>query len=374
MKNRTVMLFALFLLIISCTSNEETYTVETIDGVKHIHNLAPAWGSDQKIELEFVRKIGGIEVDDEDYLLMKPRDCVRDSEGNHYIIHDDDKHVVKYDKDWKRLGSFCDTGQGPGEIEGSYGAEIDTNVLFVVNAGLGGFRIEKIDFDGNAIDRIQIPRQAFDVSIQKSGNLVLPGKSFQSLTGEEFSEPFVAVILDNSGGITKYFCIGEKFPSRREMSFMNNIKLGLDSKDNIYITFQSHNRIDKYSPDGDFIFTMTRSLNYEVVHGVEKFTDSAGREREYPIPANVSNYIRIDSKDRLWASTYNRQPEDKGSTGSTLKEEGIIDFDIFDSEGIFLTRITSPVRFYKHRIYDDLLYLIDPYHETCIYIYRIIEK
>ncbi len=78
--------FGMFLLLLystSCSTQEKTYTVEMIDGVKYIHNHAPVWGETSKVKLEFVRKYGDPNETDSNYLFYKPMDIAVDrEEGN----------------------------------------------------------------------------------------------------------------------------------------------------------------------------------------------------------------------------------------------------------------------------------------------------
>ncbi|MCP4723609.1 MAG: hypothetical protein GY863_01160, partial [bacterium] len=92
---KTLFLFAAIFLIYCNAEPEseskpepesETFTIEIIDGVRHVHNLAPKWGDKPKVELEFVRKIGDMESDNENYMLFRPPDISMDSEGNIFIL------------------------------------------------------------------------------------------------------------------------------------------------------------------------------------------------------------------------------------------------------------------------------------------------
>ncbi|MCH7783683.1 hypothetical protein IID62_11525, partial [candidate division KSB1 bacterium] len=55
-------------MLINCAPKEQTYTVEMVDGTRVVHNLAPAWGDEQKITLNLVRTLGEVGVEeDENY-------------------------------------------------------------------------------------------------------------------------------------------------------------------------------------------------------------------------------------------------------------------------------------------------------------------
>jgi len=364
------------IVLLACSKKETTYTIETIDGVNYITNNALQWGDEQKITLEFVRKIGEMDAEDKHYLLFRPRDCVRDSKGNNYILHDGDHHIFKYDPDWKFITSFGGKGQGPGEIAGSYGLAMDHNdILYVIDHR--NMRVQKFDGEGNPVGGFPLPRQTFMASIQKSGDVILSGQSFAFQNLSKVTDFKLLIKVDSKGKIIKHFVDAKKFDSPMSLYRVNELSFEIDEEDYIYVTFEYLNRIEKYSPDSELIYSMSRPLNYQIGHKeVMRKYNVEGQVREYPDMdmSYVSYFIDIDPQRRLWVQTYNKQPKDKGSGSSSVEEEGIFDFEIFSNDGILLTRVPAPTRFYKFRIYGDMLYLIDPYHEMCVYVYRIVEK
>ena len=77
-----VAFFLILLQLTFCFSQK----IEYKNGIKIIHNGKPLWGNNPKVVLEFVRKIGELEGDDENYQLYQPQDVIRDSKGNIYVI------------------------------------------------------------------------------------------------------------------------------------------------------------------------------------------------------------------------------------------------------------------------------------------------
>ena len=43
--------------------------IEIKDGIKYIHNKEPKWGKEPKVKLEFIQEIGGMDVEDKNYLI-----------------------------------------------------------------------------------------------------------------------------------------------------------------------------------------------------------------------------------------------------------------------------------------------------------------
>ena len=91
--------------------------VETIDGVKLVHNSKQGkWGKDSKISLEFVRTIGDIESEDEDVLFYMPSGIVFDPQANMYVLDTGNHRIQKFSGDGKFLATIGNKGKGPGEF------------------------------------------------------------------------------------------------------------------------------------------------------------------------------------------------------------------------------------------------------------------
>ncbi|MFC1477606.1 6-bladed beta-propeller [candidate division KSB1 bacterium] len=376
MRYTHAILVCCFVMVLLSCSREETYKINNIDGVQHIENFSESWDENKRITLEFVRKVGELDAEDEHFLLFKPRDCVRDSKENNFVLHRADLFIYKYDPDWNFLTSFGSEGQGPGEINSTYGFTIDNNdILYVMDHG--NMRTQKFTTEGEPAGSFLLPHQTFSGIVQSNGNSVFLGRSFDRQDINSVPEPKMLVMVDPEGNKIKYFADAQQYESYSAMYIVNDLEFTIDNDDNVYAAFSHLNRIEKYSPDGELIYTMTRPLNYPIEHKEVMFKmEVDGREMEFPdqVMSYVSYFLDFDSEDRLWVMTYNKQPEDKGSASSSIKEEDIMDFELFSKDGVLLTRVPAPERFYKFRIYDDLLYLIDPYFEMCVYIYKIVER
>ncbi|MFC1553849.1 6-bladed beta-propeller [candidate division KSB1 bacterium] len=108
----------LFILIFVFCSNpaEDNYTVEYVDGIKHIYNISPLWGEKPEISIEFIRTIGELDGTDNNYQLFRPIDAVMDSEDNIYVLDSGNYRVQKYDKNGLYVKSIGKKGEGPGEF------------------------------------------------------------------------------------------------------------------------------------------------------------------------------------------------------------------------------------------------------------------
>jgi hypothetical protein len=141
----------------SACSSEKRYTEETIDGLRHVHNIEPLWGTDGKIALEFIRKYGDSNTDDERGLLYYPADVAVDGEGCVLILDAGNHKIKKFGIDGTVISSFGTKGSGPGEFNGPTRLDIcpDGDILvndLAANAvnifGRNGRLLGRIDNEG----------------------------------------------------------------------------------------------------------------------------------------------------------------------------------------------------------------------------------
>ena len=86
MRKSNIVVILLLCIVLNFCSLRQNYTEEIIKGVRHIYNLEPLWGTEQKVRLEFVRKFGDLNTEDERYLLIRPADVVVDDDGSVLIL------------------------------------------------------------------------------------------------------------------------------------------------------------------------------------------------------------------------------------------------------------------------------------------------
>ncbi len=335
----------LFLIALSicmnCSSTPETYTVETIDGVRHVHNIAPKGGDESRIELEFVQKIGELEGEDENYNLHQIREVEKDKDGNYYILDAGNKRVQKYGPDGKYLLTIGGEGQGPGEFMSPVSISVnEANVLFVCE---NQTRLEKFSIDGTHLESKKLDQQTpFIRSLGKDRLLTSYYKVSNSGHTDSAETAFFNIAdingkrLKNIGRIMQH----ENFM----MQVFLNIKLLTgDENEYIYLNFPFHNRIEMYSPMGDLKTKIDRVLNYEIDHKAKVITRE-GTNFQWPTAemTDVSYGIGVDHKNRIWVMTYTAQ-EVKDESGEIIKPSERI-LEVFNNDGILLCRIDIPDR------------------------------
>lgn len=368
---KLITILVIFLLL-SCGKKESTYTVETIDGVNFVNNLAPKWGGESKIELEFVRKIGTLDGDDENFLFYFPRDIARDSKGNYYILDGGNYRIQVFDANLNFIRSIGRQGQGPGEFEYPNRLFINDNDVLQISDGRN-LRVEYFDSDGNLIKSVPVSNLSTSSHFSFDGDIVIRGLKQK----KEYANPMemaqdirkgqpLATILSSSGDILFDFGIERAYDDMGMKIFGNRFNYTYDDSGNHYITFYFQNRIDKFSPAGKHILSVKRQLNYEETQSLERVID---------IKNDISSSIQVDSHGSMWVQTYERQltPEER------INRELIHDayrLEIYDKEGVMLGIIPMPLssNIFMTRIIDDRIYFVDSTLEMCIYEYKIVEK
>ena len=362
--------------VFNCSKSDETYTIETIDGVRHVHNHAPLWGDEPKVALEFVQKIGELDTEDENYLLYGLHDIARDRNGNFYVLDSGNYRVQKFDSDWKYLSTFGRRGEGPGEFGSNYFLELDTQGNIFVT-GWGGMKIQVLTPEGKYLKTIDVkPDRIHGLHLLQSGHIAYISNRQERFVENNKLSPKITII-DSEGNHISAFVEPRKYSNWGEDFAGNNINVAVDSNDIFYIAFSSQNRIEKFTANGKHLFTVDRSLNY-TIHKPRRDFDNNG----WPIiikqaETQVSRAIGIDFKNRIWVATYTSQPDHKDNESEYLKQlrdlPDIQKLEIFNDDGILLGRIPIPMNFSHMHIIDDRIYFIDRESIT-IHEYKIVEK
>jgi len=358
------------------------FTVEEIDGVQYVHNHASQRGYTSGVKLELLGKIGKLEGEEEKDILFDPVDAVRLPNGDILILEGRGCTVKRYSEDYEYISSFGQKGRGPGDFLSPFflRLNISRNKLYVA-----GSKISILSLDGSYEDGFKPERIAVFGSIgaqyRTSGMAILPGShvvlpSHPSQWLDSGEDKLLSV-YDKKGTIIRSFGAVQQYENPRLTLNANIVYFAKDSNDNLYLTYACQNRISKYSPDGEMIFSADRTLPYEIRNEMKiEVLKSGNLEKEFPWPSvtSVTKGIHVDHKNRIWVLTYLKKPN---KFLSFDKDENLTDcyeFDVFDSNGILLFKIPFPnVRFDNFSIYDDRLYLIDSTGESCVYEYRIIE-
>jgi hypothetical protein len=366
-------------------------TIENRDGVRAVHNGKDgAWGSSPKVELKLLRKIGDVDTSDENFAFANPGDIVEDRSGNIYIADAGQYRIQKFDRDGKFLASFGRKGQGPGEFSTLRSLSIDSaERLHVLDDSQR--RIQIFRTDGTVTETLRLLRGTMDYlrCLDKGSYLVheqIPGP-------RPVEQKTLLKILDSKETHLADFCTARDFgePVTNQVGNAAFRAVGLDGS--ILVAFVYQNRIEKYSPDGKLVWTADRPLNYETkVLEKGKYEATATMSRYTGPKMNMcSRGIAADNAGRIWVVTCRRQikPEEvikisqSGSAaGVSIKREGntdlrttdIYELEIFDRDGVLLSRLPLTHFVDGIWIFGNRLYLLDRERGVTYYQYEIREK
>jgi len=361
-----LLILFVFTLYTSCSKTDATYTVKTIDGVRHVDNYKPLWGDEPKVAIEFVKNIGELGEQDENYQFYQIRDIARDNDGNFYVLDAGNYRVQKLDKNWIYLATFGREGQGPAELLDPWYVALDTNGnIYVYDPGNRRIQIFSAAGKDNGTIRFAASNVNTGMYVLKSGSILI---------GPE--------LIDREGNLVHEFV--QPDPSKKAPGSDNNSAMfSVDKNENIYLAYGFRNGIEKYSLDGQIIFKIERALNYDIREAVSNLDPgSPGFGTFTRLPVYVSRCIAVDSKGRIWVCTFKEQPESSG-TGSGenwneyVKElttaTDLLELEIFSHDGILLGRIPLSVNIFVMKIFDDRIYFSD-FEGVNLYEYRILEK
>ncbi|MFC1492348.1 NHL repeat-containing protein [candidate division KSB1 bacterium] len=368
---------AILLLVLAGCGGNQNYTEETIDGVRLIHNQTPAHGGNSRISLEFVRKIGEIEGDDENFQFYRPTMMVKNSKGNNYVLDAGNFRVQKFDSNWNFVKTFAQEGQGPGEILLSFDMCMDSDDNIYID-DLRNNRLQVFTEDGEYLRTFRIRQWAHGKELLNSNEMItldLSGVVVEYIANAN-PEGHLFAVFDLEGNEIRGFGGLESFPGLGPNGYGgapqgNDVVYTVWDDGNIYLSYTRRNIVRKYAQAGELLFSSDRALDYSL-EPVEIEGRFRGEPMLYKDLPQVSTTMAVDGSGRIWVTTYTRQPDYKDREGWLDAE--LFHIDVFDNEGVWLSRIDCPVYHSVMKIYGDTVYFIDAVGQMCIYEYKIVEK
>lgn len=330
--------------------------------------------------LELLGKIGNSESKDEKDLLFDPADAARLPNGDILILERRGCTVKRFNKDRKFVSCFGQKGQGPGDFQSPFLLRLNTSGdrLYVAD-----YRISVFSIDGGFEESFKPERTAGYIEDQHrtSGMAILSGSrvllpSRPSLW-QDTGEHKLLSVYDKTGTMIASFGAVRKYDNPKLTLNANVANFANDDGDNVFVAYAFQNRIDKYSQDGNLIFSADRPLPYEIRNEMRPLLFRSGSmEQEVPWPSvtSVTKGIYLDYKDRIWVLTFLKPPNKFGTFNDEENITQCLEFHVFNPNGILLSKVPFPnIRIDNFSIYGDRVYLIDSEHEACVYEYRIVE-
>jgi len=363
----TVILFAILLALCIITSSackkrqaEWRGKVETIDGVKVVHNYEP----DPEVSfkpIEFIVDLSiGKEERGEGYMFNDPRDIDADKEGNIYVLDSRDCTIKKYNPEGKYLKNIGREGEGPGEFQRPSRMCLSRHGNIYV-ADWSTSKIHKFNSDGE-LDR-SIKFDSLDlISITGNEELIIGAKYPEKGERDEIQYFYKVGKYDQQEEKIHDFYSQKQLMTSRvsdgtfSFEYPVFVRWDINSKDQIIIATANKYEMKVFTPDGSLLHKYILDIKPIPVTGEAKrkiseilsrlkkslgFDDPEIRKivGNYP----VFNCISIDENDRIWVERYDPYWRDE------IKKEST--FDVFSPEGKFLFTTKIEMDIYPQLIF-----------------------
>ena len=358
---------------VSCRK-AKTYTVQIKDGVRTVHNIKPS-SEEPVAALAFVGKIGELEATDPEYQFARPMGTAEDDQGNLFILDDKDGVIRKFGPDRKFRLKFGRKGQGPGEMLYPMWMCAAADGRLIVSTMSSDFHI--FDNGGAFVDRFRLPAYR-GLSPGPLGSDRIVTYAFQN-RGENNKENRILAVFDFQGQVRHEF--GEPFllETAQKSWNANFLHLTTDRDENIYVSFSSLNRIEKYSSAGKLLMSIDRELPFEVSHRYGKSSMDIGGKSvsiDQPEFTPVSRGIGIDAGGRIWVLSV-RKALSRAAVPKDYDPRPDLAFEVYSPDGVLLSRLPFPrevAKFDNMTMHGDHIFFVDPFDQACVHEYALAEK
>ena len=377
--------------------------VETVDGVRVVHNSGPGfWGKTPKVALEPVRVLGDVETADENLAFYMPSTIVADAASNLYVLDTGNHRVQKFGPDGKYLATYGRQGQGPGEFQYPAWLAVDDNGFLYITDPYNQ-RIQVLTPDGKDHKAIKgIEQGAGPVFLGSNGELVTGASRMRFLINRDEEKPAalpkLVKVLDGDGKPVREF--GEPVDFKNELvnNSGNEVIITVDGAGQVYLVFPVQNRIEKYAADGKLLWRADRELPYsmEIKDKGEIKRDGGSVTVRGPQLNRCAEGIAVDGRGRIWVVTMTRQlkrEEQVGMSmtmsinasgartmgmkpqgeGQELRTTDAYKLEVFDADGVLLGSL--PLDMFVDGIFisGDRLFIMDKFRGTQFREFRIKE-
>jgi len=301
--------------------------------------------------------------------------AAEDGKGNLFVLDDKDGTIKKFDADRKFLLQFGRKGQGPGELAYPMTIIPCTDGRLVVSTMGAEFHV--FGGDGVFIDRFRLPPYR-GISPAVLGSDKIVAYAFQT-GGENSRANHILAIFDFKGRLLSEFGEPHLLETARKTWNANFLNLAVDPDENIFAAFTSLNRIEKYTPKGDLVLSIDRTLPFEVSHLYGKSQMDVGGKVvavDEPDFTPVNRGVGIDGRGRIWVLSV-RKALNRSRMPKEYDFRADLALEIYSPEGVLLSRIPFPRevgRFDNMTMRGDHVFFVDPFDQACVYEYAVIDK
>ena len=392
---------ALAAVLLAAASAAPPQKVETVDGVRVVHNSGPgAWGRTPKVALEPVRVLGDPETADENLAFHMPSAVAVDAAGRLFVLDMGNHRVQQFGPDGSYLGTFGRQGQGPGEFYYPSWLDVDDRGFLYV-ADPNNQRIQVLTPDGKDHRTVKgLEQGAGSVFVGKGGELLIGAPRVRFVMNPEEKKaaalPKLVRVLDAEGKPVREFGEPRDFGDELLNNGANEAILTVDRAGQAYLVFTVQNRIEKYAADGRLLWRADRELPYstEIKEKGKIERQGGGVSIRMPRMNRCAAGAAVDGAGRLWVAALDRQlrEEEQAGTavtmsmgadggrtigykvqgeGQELRTTDAYRLEVFDAEGALLGTLPLDVFVDGIFIRGDRLFLLDRFRGAQVREYRI---
>ena len=219
--------------------------------------------SEEAIELEMVKSFPTKEDEANGIYLWAPIG-IEGLPNGHIIVNDQKvNQIFMFDERGNFIKYIGREGQGPGEFGNPFCMTTTSDAIIV--ADNSNMRIQYYDFEGNFIQDFKVFKSFWDIAVSADG-LIFAAPHRMS------PESFLVDVLDEEGKLLKSF--GEaRFGDKSTWQISNWVKINLNGRNELYVSFNSFPLVCKYSTNGDL------KAEYKLEHKVLKATEKENQTR-----------------------------------------------------------------------------------------------
>lgn len=266
------------------------------------------------------------------------------SQNGIYILDVGNKTVFHYSTDFNHIQTISNAGQGPGEFIEPNDIIVEKDTLWILGHTL--MKVGKF-VDGKLFDSFQMERMPFSFTKVKKQFIV--SQVFSSSFLSSYSVGGQLIDLTKAQGVAKKKLFGSSFNLFSALTHLSS------SKDNIYLTYEYKNAIEKYDMNMEFV--KSKNISEKIKEPIVK----KGNNNSWYIDGNaIAKDIEYFQKKVyvLWMS----QKEQ-------VECEGLSQLSVFTENLKFIETVTIPDCVVGIDIYDNKLYGVcnEPYPMVVIY-------
>ena len=334
--------------------------IETVDGVKVVHNFEP--DPEQSFKpIQFIVDLSiGVEEGDDVYIFNDPRDIDADREGNIYVLDFRDCTIKKYDPQGIHIKNIGRSGEGPGEFQRPLGLCLsEQGNIFV--ADWSTRKIHVLNSDGEFERAINVDRLN-QISVTRNEELIIGAK--YPVKGEKDEIQYfyrVGTYDQEKNKILNFYSQKQhRWDRLSDETFTFEyplfVRWATNSKDQIIIATANTYEMKVFTPGGSLLskyilevkpIPVTGEAKRKISGILDRLRSGLGIDdpeiRKIVEYHPVFNCISIDEKDRIWVERYDPFQSDKAH-----KE---IIYDVFSPDGKFLFSTKIELDIYPQPIF-----------------------